>query len=1025
MNKKDQEILIKRTERFQQLVATRIITDSVKMHCEYSMLKHGESFDSKSNLEFKGIHEGTEWGKKWESALFHLQTIIPENWENHHIALKLDFGGEGLVYDSKGKIIQGISNGSVFDHDFSRAIVHLNQLLPGAHLEFWVEASSNGLFGMFTEQDPDEDSENRYGYYNSTLKSARLVIFDKETWKLWIDLRILYGLIKRLAEDSVQRSRIIHCINKAIDIYRDGDTPVEEVRAVLAVELKKSASPSDLNVYAVGHAHIDTAWLWPVSETIKKCARTFSSQLKLIDEYEDYVFGASQPQHYQFVKDHYPELYDRIKIAVKNGRWEVQGGMWVEADCNIISGESMIRQILHGKNFFKDEFDKDVKNLWLPDVFGYSAALPQILKRSGINYFLTQKISWNQYNKFPHHTFLWQGIDGSEVLTHFPPENTYNSQLDTEYLVPAQKSFKEKHFIDEFISLFGVGDGGGGPKEENIEFGKAQKNLEGSPKVKFSTAQYFFEKIEHYRPQLSRWSGELYLELHRGTLTTQASVKKWNRKLENKLSTVEKLCSILPLNSYPINDLDRLWKLLLLNQFHDIIPGSSINETYKVTNKEYEQIDDALDTIINNAADLLFDKDENCLTIFNPNSFSFAGEIALPGSWEDLDSIDENGNTLDSYRLGLKRYVYIELPPYSFKTISRGNQSMNLQEKWSNLILENELVRYDFSKDGQLINCYDKELERTVSISDSKMNVLTLYNDRPNDWDAWDIDIFYENDIIKELNAESVEYLPLNSYKQGLIYNYDFGNSRIKQKVILLKNSKRLDFVTEIDWNEKHRMLRVSFPVDIQTDHACYDIQYGYVKRNTHRNTEWDKAKFEVVGQKYADISQSDYGVALLNDCKYGYKVFGNTLDLNLLRSPKYPDPDADMGKHKFTYSLLPHKCDLKNSSVLKEAQILNNKPLCIEGYKTNLAFPVSVVGDGLSLEVVKKHEKLDCHIVRIVETHGNNSSGTLSSSITNLSLEETGIMEWEEGQRIDMKEVKLNLTPFEIRTYRIWGMGK
>ena len=326
---------------------------------------------------------------------------------------------------------------------------------------------------------------------------------------------------------------------------------LDKARTCLQKELEKKSSASDLSVSAIGHAHIDTGWLWPVRETVRKCARTFATQLNIIDSYPNYIFGASQPQHYQFMKDHYPEIYDRIKTAVKNGNWECQGGMWVEADCNLISGESMVRQFIHGKNFFKDEFDVVVDNLWFPDVFGYSAALPQILKKSGVDFFLTQKLSWSQFNEFPHQTFKWRGIDGTEVVTHFPPENTYNSELDTEFLLPAHTGFKEKDKLDEFISLFGVGDGGGGPKPENIELGMRMADLENSPKVKFDTAQNFFHRLNTQKEKLETWVGELYLELHRGTLTTHGLVKKQNRKLEWKLRAVEMLWSCLPLEDYP------------------------------------------------------------------------------------------------------------------------------------------------------------------------------------------------------------------------------------------------------------------------------------------------------------------------------------------------------------------------------------------------------------------------------------------------------------------------------------------
>ena len=469
MDKKETELIINRIERFYQRIGQIILEDSIKLDALFFHCKKPIPFENRLEGNYTPIKEGANWGKFWESGWFQLKGKVPEKWRGKKVVAQLDFGGEGLVFDNEGNIIQGISNGSVFQHDFNRDVVHLFDMSEGnEEVDLWVETAANGLFGMFTEQDPSLNSENRYGSYDAKVNKIRLAVFNEELWHFWLDMRILRGLVKRLPEKSVRRARVIKNLNDAINIFADNPKNVALSREELAREINKPANASALQVTAVGHAHIDTAWLWPVRESIRKCARTFASQLRLIDKYREYIFGASQPQHYQFMKDHYPKLYQRIKKAIADGRWEPQGAMWVEADCNLISGESMIRQILYGKNFFKDEFDIDVNNLWLSDVFGYSAALPQILKKSGVDYFLTQKISWNQFNEFPHHTFNWRGIDGSEVLTHFPPENTYNSQLDTEYLIPAQEHFKEKAYINEFISLFGVGDGGGGPKEENI-----------------------------------------------------------------------------------------------------------------------------------------------------------------------------------------------------------------------------------------------------------------------------------------------------------------------------------------------------------------------------------------------------------------------------------------------------------------------------------------------------------------------------------------------------------------------------
>jgi len=1012
-----------RIERFQSRIAGRIIAQSVPFNAEYYWTERPIPLAQYPRDTLKPIQVGDQWGRAWESAWFRLRGSVPESWKGNKVVARLDFSGEGLVCTAEGGIVQGISNGSIFDADFSRDIVPMFESCSGGEaVELWVEAAANGLFGVFTEPDPSVDSPLRYGKYDAIVKAMELCVFDDDLWHLWLDLRIINGLIKTLPENSVRRARLIRTANEAIDIFLDDRRNANPCREILREELGKPASASELSVLAVGHAHIDTAWLWPVAETVRKCARTFASQLALLDKYPTYVFGASQPQHYAFVKDHYPELYAKIKQAVRDGHWELQGGMWVEADCNLISGESMIRQILHGKNFFKDEFDIEVRNLWLPDVFGYSAALPQILTKSGIDFFLTQKLSWNQVNDFPHHTFLWRGIDGSEVLAHFPPENTYNSSLGADSLVLGRDNFKEKDFLDEFASLFGVGDGGGGPKEDHIEFGLRMADLESAPKVRFGKASDFFERLKKHTPRLPTWAGELYLELHRGTLTTQAAVKKSNRQLEHHLRALEILWSCLPLEKYPAEQLDTIWKKVLLNQFHDILPGSSITKVYETTRREYQEISMRCDSLIQEAATQLFEKDEESLVAVNGLSYPFDGPVVLPENWDKCAVIDADGNDLPVQCENQRFVVHLQIDPFSFITLKKNTRDIPVIPAVSGLILENELVRYEFAKDGSLVRAWDKECGREILSAGKLCNILTLYEDYPNDWDAWDIDVFYQRTRLASASPLKWEALPGGPVRQGLFFELTIGNSNISQHVYLGHRSRRLDFETTVDWREKHRMLRVAFPVNVHADRASFDIQYGYVKRSTHRNTSWDTAAFETVGHRYADLSESDYGVALLNDCKYGYRVHENVIDLNLLRSPTYPDPDADQGQHQFTYSLLPHPGDLIHSDVLAHAEQLNQGLLILDGYTSmRRRMPWRVEGEGLSLAAVKRAEKENCLILRIVETRGSRSHGRLIIDKPNAVLIETDLMEWAEHNKIPCDQpLELQLQPFEIKTYKL-----
>lgn len=1020
---KESGILIERINRFSSMLKSMFIADSVLFEAEYSLSEHPVPFEKRLDGRYKPIVEGERWGSAWESAWFRLFGEVPLEWKGANLVAHLDFSGEGLVFTHGGIALQGLTNGSIFNPDFARTFVPLKKECDGGErVELWVDAAANSLFGVFRSEDPAEDAPDRYGHFESRVESMKLAVFDEDIRQLFLDVLTLSGLVKRLPEKSVRRARIIRALNGAVNAFGSDCGNAREAREILKPQLEKPACASALEVTAVGHAHIDTAWLWPVRETVRKCARTFANQLALIEKYPGYIFGASQPQHYAFVKEHYPEIYSRVRKARDAGQWELQGGMWVEADCNLISGESMIRQILHGKNFFKKEFGVDVNNLWLPDVFGYSASLPQIMKKSGIDYFLTQKLSWNQFNEFPHHTFNWRGIDGSEVLAHFPPENTYNSRLDTEFLLPAVENFRERDFIDGFISLFGVGDGGGGPKEENIELGLRMKDLESAPKVKMGTAGAFFEKLASRRGELETWVGELYLETHRGTLTTQAEIKKNNRLLEQRLRAVEFLWSNLPPGRYPAETLDSIWKKVLINQFHDIIPGTSINEVNNTTREEQSEALAGCDELLSRGADALFSGSADSLVLMNMLHYRFTGPVTLPEGWRNCGVENSAGDSLPVQAGNGRAIALVDVEPYSFLTLTRTGAEPGDSLAAAGLVLENDRVRYEFAGDGTLVAGLDKETGRNILEPGKHGNLFTLYDDRPNSWDAWDIDFFYREAALE--NASAISAAPSVSGKvgKGLRLELSIGDSKISQDVFLVEGGKRLDFKTMVDWREKHRMLRVAFPVDVRNDHACFDIQYGYVKRPTHRNTSWDRARFETVAHRYADLSDNDYGVALLNNCKYGIRLQDNVLDLNLLRSPCNPDPDADRGVHTFTYSLYPHTGDLIRSDVISQAAQLNQGPVLFEGYSSEgVRVPWRISGEGLSLETVKKAENEDLFILRIVEILGRHSWGTLHIADPGVRLVETGLMEWKNGEELSCREpLKLELAPFEIRTYKL-----
>ncbi len=1007
------DLYLRRANQSATRLSRQILSDFHPLEATFALSKEPVPFAERCSLAYVPVSEGAVWGHAWESAWFQVQGKVPEAWQGKEVVAQLGFGCEGLVFDASGTPVQGLTKGSVFVESFSRDLFPLHRCTKGGEaVSLWVETAANDMMGINRVFDAPRSSATRHGNYAATVSKLQLAVFQRDVYDLWNDMVVLNSLLKALPAKSARAARILKGLTLSVDRYADNPGNALACREILRPLLASPASASSVTAVAVGHAHIDTAWLWPVRESIRKSGRTFANQIALQEEYPDYVFGASQPAHYAMVKQHYPGLYEKIRKAVAGGRWELQGAMWVEADCNVISGESMVRQMIHGKNFFRDEFGVDVRNLWLPDVFGYSGAMPQIMKRAGVDYFLTTKLSWSQFNKFPYTTFMWRGIDGTSILTHFPPENNYNSQLAPESLMQAEQNFREKEVLDEMMVLFGVGDGGGGPKADHIEQGLRQRNLEGAPKITFGRADEFFARIARHAPDLPVWSGELYLELHRGTLTTQSRTKRGNRYLERALRDTEYLLACGDMESYPMETLDRLWKVLLLNQFHDIIPGSSIHMVYEQTEREHAAALAECRRLQQDAFGRCLRAADDSLTLINTLSMVWNQPVVLPEGWKGAKGVptqmEPDGTVV----------AQVTLLPQALHTLDRSDDAQNAVPS-VDLILENELVRYVFSEEGEIIEAVDKTAQREILVE--RGNVLTLYEDRPNSFDAWDIDIFYEDQALETARGIRHQSLGKGAVRQGLRFDLEIGASRMTQRIHLAGNSKRLDFHTEVDWNERHRMLRVAFPTSVRADTAAFDIQYGYVRRNTHRNLSWDMARFEVAAHKYADLSDNDYGVALLNDCKYGHKVLENVLDLNLLRSSTTPDPDADLGRHLFTYSLLPHAGTLIASDVIEEATRLNHPPVLAVGYGQGAVVPpVVVAGPGVGLEVLKKAEKEDCLVIRLVERRGCQTKAQVSLARPDVKLVETDLLEWTDGEAHSGSNIVIPMQPFEIRTFKV-----
>lgn len=999
---------------------------SVTLRGEVAVSREPVPFAERKQEEFRELREGDVWGGLWDCGWLHVTGEIPEAWRSEEVALRLNLGGEAQIFSDEGLPLSSFTNTSVFESCYRKEIGFLDEAtIASGRLDFWMELGANGLFG--DELNPDVPEQR---CEIGLVQHFKVCQFRREVWNLMLDLEVLMGILNLNApkgdfvfmhgafpEGSRRNMQLLSVLNRAIDAYGGNPDNAGKARAILAPELGRPAVDSAMTVCAVGHAHIDTGWLWPVRETVRKCARTFGHQLQLMKRYPDYVFGASQPQHYAFVKEHYPSLFKEIRKRVKDGRWECQGAMWVEADCNLPCGESLVRQFLHGKNFFMREFGVDVKNLWLPDVFGYSAALPQIIRKTGCNAFITQKICWNQFNRFPHHAFTWYGLDNSSVLTFFPPEDTYNSMLVPNQLNYGCDNLTENYLLDESLTLFGIGDGGGGPKEEHVERGLRCRNLEGCPKVKFGRSDDFFDRLRERQDQLPSWHGELYFELHRGTLTTQARNKRNNRKAEQHLLEAEFLASLLPADQWPREILDWLWKKLLLNQFHDIIPGSSIGRVYETTNREYAEMFQKLEELREQVHHLVCRDSEDAITLFNTLPYDYTRLVELPDGWKDYEVICEGEPVpvADGYAcVSLKRQGIVVLKRGK-KTVEK---AVELKEE---LVLENGLIRYEFDDGGRLKSAYDKELE--WEMLSGAGNDLTLYHDEPTSYDAWDIDIFYEKEQVEKARLVKASQVQFTALRQSLELEFIVGQSRLHQTVSLEFNSKRLEFRTKADWHEDGKMLRVAFPTSMVCAEANCEIQYGHIKRPTHRNTSWDMAKFEMCAHRYVDLSESGCGVALLNDCKYGHKVLDGVIDLNLLRSPHWPDPGADRGEHEFTYALLPHTGDLNASKVMTEAAQLNRPCRLMNGEYVGNGWPVRVVeaSPNVGVEVMKRGESSDALFLRLADESGKGGSMTLQLE-GQASVSETDMMEWNEVRKmeVDRGRVTVNLKPFEIMTLRV-----
>lgn len=1002
----DRRITEKRLERFvRERVLPAIYGRSVPLSLS-SWDVPGEPVPVAKALHqpFTAQEHHAPWGKPWSTKWIRLQGEVPEGWGTVNgtaveIVVDLGFSSdapgfqcEGIAWRPDGTIIKAISPRN---HH-----VPLKMLGSGMSVDFYVEAAANPdvAQGWSFAATPLGDKASAGDEPKYRLGRIAIAELNETVWELNQDIWTLSGLMHELPMDQPRRHEILRALERMLDALDPEDVAGTAAagREALAEVLSRPAYASAHELLATGHAHIDSAWLWPVRETIRKCARTFSNVVALMDEHPDFVFSCSSAQQLAWIKEFYPELFIRIREKVKSGQFMPVGGMWVESDTNMPGGEAMARQFVEGKSFFLKEFDVDCQEAWLPDSFGYSGALPQIVKSAGSRWFLTQKISWNQVNRMPHHTFNWEGIDGTRLFTHFPPVDTYNSELSGRELAHAERNYRDHGRGRISLVPFGYGDGGGGPTREMVAAAHRTADLEGSPKVRMGTARDFFTKAEAQDPNLPVWVGEMYLELHRGTYTSQANTKQGNRRSEHLLREAELWCSTAAVRSggtfaYPAAELKRLWRLVLLQQFHDILPGSSIAWVHQDAERNYAAVARDLEAIIAEAAGTLL------------------------------------GTGTKEFLLNAAPHARSGVPALAAAEPVHGAPPVSATESAGGYILDNGVLRAVLDAGGLLTSLIDYASGREAIAPGQFGNHLELHRDTPNEWDAWDIDEFYRRNVTSVTAAQSLR-LKQHGGDAVVVVERTVGNSAVTQRISLEAGAASLGISTAVDWQEHEKLLKIGFPLDVRADRSASETQFGHIFRATHTNTSWEAAKFEICAHRWIHVGEPGYGVAVSNASSYGHDVTrairddgGTTTNVrvSLLRAAKFPDPQADRGEHVLELSIRP---GAGIADAVEEGYRTNLKPRIVKGAKA--AEPLfSVSNPALVVEAVKLAEDGSGDvIVRLYESLGERSAGAVTANFEARTVQAVDLLERAvvaPGVAAGTDSAQLVLRPFQLVTLR------
>lgn len=966
---------------------------------------------------WRTLSPGDTWGTAWQYGWFRIRCEWPESMVGKEPVLDLRLGGEGLVYTEDGHPLTAISLYSVYAPASEKHFVRLGHAEPAGELVFYVRCAAHFYNGLLVARgETPRRAPMNYTEYSARFTVADIGCFSPEVKRYLLLLHYYENLLKSVKPDPNAPGFLARkwgaIIRRSLNCYGEEMRNLPAAIQILEDELPRPAESWQPTAHAVGHAHLDIAWLWPVDEGVQKAVRTFSEQLTNIERHPGYIFGASQAYLYEQVKAFAPEVFERIRKAVAAGQWEIQGAMYVESDSNCTCGESLVRQFLYGKAFFQREFGVDVQNVWLPDSFGFSAVLPQIARQAGCFAMVTAKPFWasvqnkDNCHKFPYSTFQWRGLRDT-LLVDILPMCYYNGMLTPDMLNFAADYFTENDILDDFLVPFGIGDGGGGPTDEMIERGPLAADSAGVPKARFSTAGECLGRQVKHLEELPVWDGEIYLECHRGTLSNIARMKQLNRQLERQLRNLETVNVSTGARLHP-ETLEKMWKTLLLNQFHDILPGSAIPAVYQRAFRELEGLATQADSEMQELVRANTRQEEDALLLFNPTSLTHHELVELPGHTACFAEITVP--PLSSHPLHNCRKLAEEALPVSLPI-----------GKEETVVLENESVRYLFDTKGRLLSARLKKDGIEYLQEGAPANILACYVDRPNLYDAWEIDREYMEMPPFLPEARLVEHTQSPAC-ETLRFAFTWENSIASQTIRLASHSCRLDFVTEVEWHETHRVLRVAFPLALRFDEVRCDLDFGYIQRTALDNTNEQRYQFEFSCHKYIAAGNGNQRAALLNNGKYGASARNNTLGLTLLRSARYPDEITDRGHHAFTYSFLPYDGSSGDAPMLQEAVALNAPLLQFPGCTGTLSTPIQNIAiPGVTLEALKQAEDNSGDLIlRLVEQAGDHAQGTLAFALP-ARISENNLLEQPiTGTERDAgRSFTLAFRPFEIKTIR------